>query len=106
MQNPPGRDVLARWAVRSALHWAGSDSNRRLADYESAAANVQGAKNAGVVKSSTGMAAPGAARSVESEGETAQLDPDLTRLIDAWPELPEAIRAGIVAMVRAYDPKA
>ncbi len=47
------------------------------------------------------MAAPSAARSVESEGETAQLDPDLQHLIDAWPALPEAIRAGIVAMVNA-----
>ncbi|MCH8152947.1 MAG: hypothetical protein IH830_11320 [Planctomycetes bacterium] len=37
--------------------------------------------------------------SVESEGETAQLDPDLQRLIDAWPALPKAIRAGIVALV-------
>ncbi|MCZ6736103.1 MAG: hypothetical protein O7C65_09965 [Planctomycetota bacterium] len=28
-------------------------------------------------------------------------DPDLQHLIDAWPDLPEAIRAGIVAMVNA-----
>ena len=28
-------------------------------------------------------------------------DEDLSRLIDAWPQLPEAIRAGIVAMVNA-----
>ncbi len=26
-------------------------------------------------------------------------DPDLCRIINAWPGLPEAIRAGIVAMV-------
>ena len=29
------------------------------------------------------------------------LTPDLAELIDAWPTLPEAIRAGILAMVRA-----
>jgi hypothetical protein len=29
------------------------------------------------------------------------IDPDLAALIDAWPTLPEAIRAGIVALVRA-----
>jgi len=29
------------------------------------------------------------------------MDADLARLIDAWPMLPEAIRAGILAMVRA-----
>ena len=30
-----------------------------------------------------------------------QIDPDLARLIDAWPTLPEAIRAGILALVDA-----
>jgi len=30
-----------------------------------------------------------------------QNDPDLARLIDAWPRLPEAIRAGILAMIEA-----
>ena len=30
-----------------------------------------------------------------------QIDPDLARLIDAWPTLPEAIRAGIIAMIQA-----
>ncbi|MCH8153450.1 MAG: hypothetical protein IH830_13885 [Planctomycetes bacterium] len=52
------------------------------------------------------MAAPSAARSVESEGQTVQLDPDLQHLIDAWPTLSKPVKAGIVAMVRAYDPKA
>jgi len=28
-------------------------------------------------------------------------DPGLAAVIDAWPELPEAVRAGIVAMVKA-----
>ncbi len=27
--------------------------------------------------------------------------PDLAAVVDAWPELPEAIKAGIVAMVKA-----
>jgi hypothetical protein len=29
------------------------------------------------------------------------IDPDLQRVIDAWPNLPEAVKAGIVAMVKA-----
>ena len=33
--------------------------------------------------------------------DSAQNDPELTAVIRAWPELPEAIRAGIVAMVEA-----
>jgi hypothetical protein len=28
-------------------------------------------------------------------------DPDLTAVIDTWDRLPEAVRAGIVAMVKA-----
>jgi hypothetical protein len=30
-----------------------------------------------------------------------QVDPDLARLVDAWPTLSDALRAGIVAMVEA-----
>jgi hypothetical protein len=30
-----------------------------------------------------------------------QTDPDLARIVVAWPGLPEAIKAGIVAMVKA-----
>jgi len=29
------------------------------------------------------------------------IDPDLQRVIDAWPNLPEAAKAGIIAMVKA-----
>jgi len=29
------------------------------------------------------------------------VDPDLTALIDAWPTLPAALKAGIVTMVKA-----
>jgi hypothetical protein len=28
---------------------------------------------------------------------------DLTNVVDAWPQLPEAIKAGIIAMVRATE---
>jgi hypothetical protein len=30
-----------------------------------------------------------------------QIDPDLSRIAAAWPQLPEAIKAGILAMVQA-----
>jgi hypothetical protein len=33
--------------------------------------------------------------------DTCQANPDLAAVIDAWDRLPEAIRAGIVAMVQA-----
>ncbi len=44
---------------------------------------------------------PRGAESGAVDTEKVPIDPDLARLINAWPNLPEAIRAGIVAMVRA-----
>jgi hypothetical protein len=35
-----------------------------------------------------------------NETDTAKTDPDLAAVVEAWPDLPEAIRAGIVAMVK------
>jgi hypothetical protein len=33
--------------------------------------------------------------------DTCQIDPDLATVVHAWDRLPEAVRAGIVAMVKA-----
>ena len=33
--------------------------------------------------------------------ENSPIDPDLAAVIDAWPALPDAVKAGIVAMVGA-----
>jgi hypothetical protein len=33
--------------------------------------------------------------------DTCKTDPDLAAVMAAWPELPEAIKAGIVVMVKA-----
>jgi hypothetical protein len=35
--------------------------------------------------------------------DTCHSDPDLTAVVDAWDRLPEALRAGIVAMVKASE---
>jgi hypothetical protein len=43
----------------------------------------------------------GAAKSGAVFADSSPIDPDLAKIIDAWPNLPEAIRAGILAMVRA-----
>ena len=34
-------------------------------------------------------------------GPDATVDPDLAAVLSAWPRLPEALKAGIVAMVKA-----
>jgi hypothetical protein len=33
--------------------------------------------------------------------DTCQTDPDLATVVNAWDRLPEAVRAGILAMVKA-----
>ena len=43
----------------------------------------------------------GAAHGAAVDHAGAQLDPDLQNVIEKWAELPEAIRAGILAMVRS-----
>ena len=35
--------------------------------------------------------------------ESTENDPDLALVMAVWPSLPEAVRAGIVAMVRAHN---
>ena len=58
-------------------------------------------ENAGKTGVSSEWAAVGAA----AKPETAAIDPDLQAVIQAWPGLPTALRAGIVAMVKAADPQ-
>lgn len=41
-----------------------------------------------------------AAKSDASDHKTAATDPDLRAVVDAWPMLPDAVKAGILAMVR------
>ena len=36
---------------------------------------------------------------------TCKTDPDLAAVVAAWPELPEALKAGILAMVKAVPGK-
>lgn len=42
-----------------------------------------------------------AAESAAAGAENGPVDPDLQAVIDAWPALPAAVKAGILAMVRA-----
>jgi hypothetical protein len=37
--------------------------------------------------------------------QAAQVAPDLAEIVDAWPELPAAMKAGILAMVKAASAK-
>ena len=44
-----------------------------------------------------------AAAGAAVETAAAALDPDLQSVIEQWPDLPPAVKAGIVAMVRASN---
>jgi hypothetical protein len=59
------------------------------------------AENTGESDDSQMRAAPGAARCATGidGGQNTPNDADLRRLIEAWAELPEALRRGIMAMV-------
>ena len=48
---------------------------------------------------------PRPGRATKSATEWLPDDPDLGAIIDAWPELPAAVKAGIVAMVKASPRK-
>jgi hypothetical protein len=37
--------------------------------------------------------------------DTCKTDPDLAAVVAAWPELPEALKAVILALVKAISPK-
>jgi hypothetical protein len=53
---------------------------------------------------SKGLEQPAESRAAESDAsgpDSAPIDTDLARVIDAWPGLPEAVKAGIKAMVKA-----
>ena len=95
------RRPLSRPVAR--LHqWALQDSNLGPRDYESLDDNPQGTAEQHVTDSSAaGYSAPGSAQASRPPIIDAPADPGLTKVIDAWPSLPEPIKVGILAMVNA-----
>ena len=62
---------------------------------------AQAASAKPITKVVCGSAAATPSSSPGSRDENRPLDDDLRRLIDAWPTLPDPVRAGIAAMVEA-----
>ena len=59
----------------------------------------------GISSDSTTSAAKSGASNAENAPNPAEresIDPNLASVVEAWPTLPEAIRAGIVAMVKVH----
>ena len=72
----------------SEEEWSRGESNPR-------AESTKPRDNSGIAS----KANQGGAESGAVDTEKAPIDPDLARLIDAWPTLPKVIKAGIVALV-------
>jgi hypothetical protein len=51
-----------------------------------------------------GVTEPSGTESGALDPQNAILDTELAAIVDVWPVLPEAIRAGILAMIRAAQP--
>lgn len=62
---------------------------------------AEGPESAGETALSASRAAPGAAHDAENAAAADLQDPDLIAVVRAWPGLPPALRAGIVAMIAA-----
>jgi len=50
-----------------------------------------------------GVSIEGGAECGALGAQTGQIDPDLQAIIERWPTLPEPIKAGILAMIRAAE---
>ncbi len=59
------------------------------------------ATHAAASTSDEGTATPSTSSRAQNPGTSGGSDPDLQAVIDAWPTLPEAIQAGVLALVRA-----
>jgi hypothetical protein len=81
-----GKDLLSRRRP---------DSNRGITDLQSAGRSDGTPQPARDLRKSPEALAP------HLPHDTCKMPPDLAALVEAWPALPEAIRAGILAMVRA-----
>jgi integrase len=103
-----GVDASGRVCAETGQEYRRPDLNRRPAGYESVQAEGQPFDGARLVIHKATVAP---FDSQESSPVTAScrlgeasMAPDLAAVVEAWPQLPEAIRAGIVAMVKATRP--
>ena len=76
----------------------GEDSNPR---WTFAHCGFQGRRLTPETTGNTGISSDAGADAGAVETKLAHIGPDLQGIIDAWPALPDAIKAGIVALVKA-----
>ena len=94
----PNGHVAQRLAVRryKEMGW-----NKRANGLEPSTFSLEGC-NTSVVSGDTATSyESSASRLVDSLADSLRNDPDFAAVITAWPKLPQAVKAGIVAIVKA-----
>ena len=90
------------------LHDSATRSAKRATGLEPATFSLEGGRHSAETPANTGVSEGGSATpsysasySTPNPAPEAPTDPDLAAVVAAWADLPTAIRAGIVAMVKA-----
>src|SRR5262245_21137640 len=102
MSSLRGRGVSAAWRVRTAR--AGVPGRTRTSDpriRNPEAENVTDADGAACEVGAGDARGIGRSEQPEATLRDVPMDPDLALVADAWSALPSAVKAGIMAMVRA-----
>jgi integrase len=91
-------DANCRVSAGRKLKRPRPDSNRRITDLQSVPVDSQGEQSQAVTSDANDRGRNGGRNDSQNDVPS---DPELAALIAAWPTLPDALRAGIAAMVRA-----
>ena len=94
-QEPPVRLELTTYALRKHR----PDSVTAKLDEELQPAQVVGCTNGCTRETETDRGCTSA------ESATAPVDPELSKVMDAWPTLPEYLKAAVLALVATVGPK-
>jgi hypothetical protein len=76
------------------VEWAILDSNR---------SDSKPCGNGSYAESPGGVGAPDGAPNDRNDPKPIPIDPDLRAIVEAWPTMPVAVKAGIVAMLKAVS---
>src|SRR5271157_5573130 len=100
---PPSRVRISAAPLtdRTRIKPTGSDKTPSFAERDASSSSAQQSPSSR--QDTTDSASIGPLTATQNATRLLLDDPGLAAVVDAWPDLPEAIRAGIVAMVKASN---
>jgi hypothetical protein len=101
LQAPRLAQSLIQFTVSIDAAFQKSNTGQGLGRVEDNGSGEGGIRTPTEILEKIPIPAEGGAKSGALAIQTGSIDPALATLIEAWPKLPEPIRAGILAMVRA-----